>query len=252
MLTKFKQAKTREIEFLTQLKAKGQFPGPYSGQKKSLAKALAEPGFSLIAEYKRSSPSLGAINLEAGLEQTLQAYKRGGARAISILTEENYFGGSIQFLERAEFIGLPLLRKDFIFHPLQVEFTQSTPASAILLIVRFVDDFSLLKELYALSMESGLEPVLEIFSGEDLEQAKELGARIIQVNSRDLDTLKINLNKLEDLIRFKQDSELWIAASGLQKKAQLQNLAQLGYDGFLIGTFLMQQPDPAKTLKELS
>ncbi|MDQ7031981.1 MAG: indole-3-glycerol-phosphate synthase [Desulfonauticus sp.] len=251
MLNKFKQAKLTEIEVLKAMKEQGRFPAPWSGARKSLKQALQNKhGPNIIAEYKRSSPSLGQISTKS-IQKVLTAYKQGGACAFSILTEERYFQGDIDFLFQAADFGLPILRKDFILDPLQVEFTTTTPASALLLIVRLFSDPKRCQELYELSLNLGLEVVVEVFSEADLEIAKQIQAQIIQVNNRDLDTLTIDLNKSKRLIQFKQDNECWISASGLNKPQDLQQLHTLGYDGFLIGTYLMQQSDISSSLMQL-
>jgi len=175
-----------------------------------------------------------------------------GACALSILTESVYFKGRLDYLAEVEPVGLPLLRKDFIIHPLQVEATAATPASAILLIVRMFAEQDDLAYLHSLCIALGLEPVVEVFDAHDLDRAKELGARIIQVNNRDLDTLATDLNRSMDLVRRKEDGEIWIGASGISTPAQVAGLRTAGLDALLIGTALMQNADPGQGLAGLT
>jgi indole-3-glycerol phosphate synthase len=149
-------------------------------------------------------------------------------------------------------LGLPLLRKDFIIHPLQVEATTATPASAILLIVRMFEDLNDLATLHALCLTHGLEPVVEVFDERDLDRAKEIGSTIIQVNNRDLDTLTTDLNRCLDLVRRKEEGEIWIGASGIATFEQVRELKSAGLDALLIGTALMQHGDPGQGLARLT
>lgn len=167
----------------------------------------------IIAEYKRASPSKGDINLGVTPTEACAGYARAGTCALSILTENRYFKGDLSFLTEVAGLGLPLLRKDFIIHPLQVEATTATPASAILLIVRMFKDLNELATLHALCLTHGLEPVVEVFDQRDLDRAKEIGSTIIQVNNRDLDTLTTDLGRCLDLVRRKGDGEIWIEAT---------------------------------------
>lgn len=253
MLNKFKKSKLKEIKILADLKFHNKFPPEWGKNKESFSKAISNSldKINIIAEFKKASPSLGNINSKADLENVLVFYKEGGAIAFSILTEENYFAGKIDFLYRAALFGLPILRKDFIFHPLQVEITATTPASAVLLIVRLFEDMSDFERLYFYSLEKKLEPVVEVFSEKDLEIAKRVGAKIIQVNNRDLNSLKVDLETSYNLIKYKEDNEIWISASGLSKRSVLVDLKNIGYDAFLIGTYLMKQEKICLTLRNL-
>lgn len=250
MLDRFRSAKQREIAALKELAGSGALPQEYSGLRQSFRNTLSKSRQAVIAEYKRASPSKGDINLEAGPEEIAKAYAEAGATAISVLTEEDYFKGDIHFLERMSGPGLPLLRKDFIFDPLQVVQTASTPASAFLLIVRMLDTATL-RELIQKGKEYGLEAVVEIFNREDLGKAREAGAEIIQVNNRDLDTLKVDLALSFEMIKEKVPGEFWISASGIEKPEQLEKLLASGFDAALIGSSLMGGGKPGKALKRL-
>ena len=252
MLEKFKQAKKDEIVRLKKLEAKRAMPDAYDGERPSFAKGIGEGGeIRVIAEYKRASPSRGVINKELDARDVARIYSENGAAAISVLTEEKYFQGQLEFLDQMADSGLPLLRKDFIFHPLQIAATAATRASALLLIVRLTPEVDVLKNLIAMTYDAGLDPVVEIFNHDDLKIARQAGARIIQVNNRDLDTLRVDISNSHQLIGQKKDGELWISASGIEKKEQILALKYRGFDAFLIGTWLMSAPDPGKALAEL-
>jgi indole-3-glycerol phosphate synthase len=252
MLDRFSRAKVEEISRLEEQKRAGTFPGPWPGRRPSLEQALRERGpAAVIAEYKRASPSMGEINLELGPLEVARAYKDGGASALSVLTEERFFKGSIDFLFTMEPIGLPMLRKDFILDPLQVEQTAATPASALLLIVRMFPDFAKMKELFLLATDFGLETVFEIFSEQELVLAREAGARLIQVNNRDLSSLDVDLTLSERLIAGRRAGEIWITASGISTPEQVARFRQLAFDGLLVGTSLMGSSDPGKCLQVL-
>lgn len=251
MLERFRKAKAIEIEQLLALKANGEMPAPFAGKRPPFAATLRGLGKNpLIAEYKRASPSKGELNMRTTPEEAAAAYAAAGAGAMSVLTEQEYFKGELSFLERSAGAGLPLLRKDFIFHPLQVEQTAATPASALLLIVRMLDERSL-KELLEQSHHFGLEAVVEIFDEADLALARKAGAEIIQVNNRDLDRLEVNLTVSERLIKQNQSEEFWITASGIEKPEQLTHLLALGFDAALVGSSLMQGGNPGEALQTL-
>lgn len=232
------------------LRREGGLPKAWPGPRPSFLQALQTAGIAVIAEYKRASPSKGVINKSLGPEEVARAYARGGAAALSVLTERDYFQGELGFLERMAPVGLPLLRKDFILNPLQVVETAATPASALLLIVRMLEG-RLLADLLAQSREMNLEAVVEAFDAADLERAQEAGARIIQINNRDLDTLRTDLATSEVLIARKRPGEVWISASGIAAPQELRRLEELGFDAALVGTSLMAVSDPGAALEAL-
>ena len=251
MLDRFRKAKAIEIARLEALHATKRIPAPYPDARPSFTASLEAAGRApLIAEYKRASPSRGELNMHTSPEEAAAAFAAAGAGAISVLTEEQYFKGNLSFLERAAGAGLPLLRKDFILHLLQVQQTASTPASAILLIARMMDE-SGLRELLDESFRFGLEAVVEIFDTADLTVARKAGARIIQVNNRDLDRLTVDLTISESLIREKDDGEFWITASGIDSPEQLEHLLAAGFNAALVGSSLMRSGDPGQALRSL-
>lgn len=251
MLDMFREAKVKEVASLIELNAKGAMPPPYAGPRPSLVAGLKAAGpLPVIAEYKRASPSRGDINLAATPEDVALAYANAGAGAISVLTEEVHFKGSLDFLARMAGPGLPLLRKDFILHPLQVARTAATPASALLVIVRMINDAAL-NALLREAARHGLEVVTEVFSEADLERAQRASASIIQVNNRDLDSLKTDLAVSRSFVERKQAREFWITASGIESHERLASLLDLGFDAALVGTSLMRGNDPGRELAGL-
>jgi indole-3-glycerol phosphate synthase len=250
LLDRFAAAKEPEINALKVLDAAGDMPAPLSCVRPSFSGALQSKGpGAVIAEYKRASPSKGVINTELGPEEVTAAYRNAGAAALSVLTEEDHFAGSLDYLKPAAATGLPVLRKDFILHPLQIRVTAATKASALLLIARMVDTAEQLASMIVLTEELGMEAVVEIFDQADLDKARTAGATIIQVNNRDLDTLAIDLNTSFQFIEQKKDGEIWIAASGITTPAQARRMREAGFDGLLMGTVLMQDGTPEKTLR---
>ena len=251
MLERFRKAKAREIAALHALAAQGKMPPAYAGKRPSFIDSLvAQAPLAVIAEYKRASPSKGTINLAASPEEIASAYATAGAGAISVLTEEDYFQGEMSYLDRMTAPGLPLLRKDFILDPLQVAQTAASPASAMLIIVRMLDDDQL-KTLLLRCVDFGIEPVTEVFDLADLHRAQAAHAPIIQVNNRDLDTLAIDLSISEQLIRFKRGKEFWITASGIATHEGLVALLNHGFDAALIGSSLMDGENPGAKLQTL-
>lgn len=251
MLEKFAQAKRREVMDLLVLDGEGRMPEPFSGKRPPFLAALTAKGpGAVIAEYKRASPSKGVINLKLGPLDVAMGYAHGGAAAMSVLTEEDHFQGALSYLDACVPAGLPLLRKDFVLHPLQVRRTAATPASAMLLIARMVTEREL-GDMLALAGTLGLETVTEVFDGQDLTKARAAGATLIQVNNRDLDTLTISLDVSRTLAKAKLPGETWISASGITHGAHIDELAALGFDAVLVGTFLMEGTDPGQTLAKL-
>ncbi|AGW12508.1 indole-3-glycerol-phosphate synthase [Megalodesulfovibrio gigas] len=262
MLARFRQAQEPGIARLRTLAAAGALPPARPGPRLSLAAVLAAPPLAVIAEYKRASPSKGPINLALSPEDVAEQYARGGASAISVLTEEQHFQGSLQFLERmanATGLGLPLLRKDFLLDPLQLVETAATPAAAALVIVRMFETDDALAGMLRTAESLGVEAVVEIFDETDLRRARtamgtlEQAAtpRIIQVNNRDLDTLRMDMDTSARLAAFRQPGELWISASGMSRPGDLAQMRALRYDGVLVGSSLMAAPDPGSALHEL-
>ncbi|MDR1607353.1 MAG: indole-3-glycerol-phosphate synthase [Deltaproteobacteria bacterium] len=255
-LARFRVAKEREIVTLKRFPPSAEALATALSQKRpnflgALKTAFENKGFGLIAEYKRASPSLGDIDLELTPQAAVEAYS--AADVISVLTEETYFKGSLAFLTDLAKSHKPLLRKDFIFDPLQIAATALTPAAAVLLIVRLTPEPKLLAELIKNSLALKIEPVVEVYDSRDLELAREGGARVILVNSRDLETLKVDLAGPVNLIKKSppRPEEFWIAASGLKTTADLARVKEAGFGAALLGSSLMASANPKKTLNSL-
>jgi indole-3-glycerol phosphate synthase len=207
---------------------------------------------NIIAEFKRRSPSAGMIRDDLTISEMVHCYERGGACAISVLTDEEYFGGSIADLGAARSsTNLPLLRKDFIIDPIQIFETAIAGADAVLLITAALDDVSL-GELRALAEDKlGLDALIEVHSSEDLDRALNAGAKIIGVNNRDLRTFQVSLKTSGGLIAKAPRDRIMVSESGLQDPRSLRDLQSLGFRGFLVGEALMRAPDPEAALRDL-
>src|SRR6478672_5104670 len=209
-------------------------------------------GVNIIAEFKRRSPSAGTIRSDLSASDVATRYERGGACAISVLTDEQYFGGSIIDLGAIrESTALPLLRKDFIVDEIQIYEAAVVGADAVLLITAALDDGALTKLHATAEDELGLDAVVEVHTSEELRRAVGAGARIIGVNNRDLRTFQTSLETSERLIAEAPRDRIMISESGLKGADDLRHLQTLGFRGFLIGEALMRAPDPEVALREL-
>jgi indole-3-glycerol phosphate synthase len=216
-----------------------------------LRKALEAdaPILKIIAEFKRMSPSRGVIRSDLSPSEAVSCYERGGACAISVLTDEEYFGGSIDDLiaVRAS-TRLPILRKDFIIDPIQIYETATAGADAILLIAAILDDIALAQMHRIAEDELGLDALVEVHTSDELRRALKAGAKLIGVNNRDLRTFEISVPTSERLIAEAPRDIVMISESGLRTSEQLRHLHALGFRGFLIGETFMQASDPASAL----
>jgi indole-3-glycerol phosphate synthase len=210
-------------------------------------------GVKIIAEFKRRSPSAGTIRSDLSVTDVAARYERGGACAISVLTDEQYFGGSILDLGAIrENTSLPLLRKDFIIDEIQVYEAAAVGADAVLLIAAALDDPALAKLRATAEDELGLDALVEVHTSEELRRAVGAGSRIIGVNNRDLRTFQTSLETSERLIAEAPRDRIMISESGLQNPKPLRHLRELGFGGFLIGEALMRAPDPEAALRDFT
>ena len=207
---------------------------------------------NIIAEIKRASPSRGVINDKIDVAETAKSYERGGAAAISVLTEEDRFRGSLEDLKiAASSVEIPILRKDFIFDEFQIAEAAASGADAVLLIAAMLDD-EVMTKLYRLAeREFNLDILLEVHTLEELKRAAAIGAKIIGVNNRDLHSFTVSLDVSRELIKQAPAHALMIAESGLQTREDLFELKSLGYSGFLIGETLMKSGDAENELRKL-
>jgi indole-3-glycerol phosphate synthase len=209
-------------------------------------------GVKIIAEFKRRSPSAGTIRNDLSATDVATRYERGGACAISVLTDEQYFGGSILDLGaiRAS-TALPLLRKDFIIDPIQIHEAAIAGADAVLLIAGALDDTALAKLRAIAEDELALDALTEVHTSEELRRALNAGAKMIGVNNRNLQTFQVSLETSERLIAEAPRDRIMISESGLKNAKSLRHLQALGFHGFLIGETLMRVTDPENALRDL-
>jgi len=206
---------------------------------------------NVIAEVKRSSPSRGPIRPDLVLEDLVGCYERGGACAVSVLTEPEFFGGSLDDIYRAcSVTALPVLRKDFIIDPYQLLEARAAGAGAILLIAYLLEDGELIR-LLSEAEGLGLEALVEVHDEGELEAALGAGAGIIGINNRNLGTLEVDLKTTPRLASLVPETKVLVSESGYTQVEQIGGLADLGVDAVLVGEFLVKQDDPERALREL-
>ena len=238
----------RELVPLSQLEAAlGDRPEPRPFQE-----ALTRPGISVIAEHKRRSPSAGPIREDLELVDVVRAYERGGAAALSILTEPSHFGGSLDDLVAARAAThLPVLRKDFIVDEYQLYETAAAGADAVLLIVAALEPEALLalhREAWALD----LDVLVEVHDEEELERALEVEAEVIGINNRDLGDFTVDIERTYELLSDVPAGKTVVSESGFSVREELDDLDRVGVDAVLIGETLMRAPDIEAACRELS
>jgi indole-3-glycerol phosphate synthase len=214
-----------------------------SGAARPFREALARPGLSVIAEHKRRSPSAGLIREGVALPDVVGAYERGGAAALSILTEAPNFGGTLDDLRCARAASpLPILRKDFIVDAYQVPESRAAGADAILLIVAALSADEL-ASLHADAQSLGLAALVEVHNARELDVAVAVGARLIGINNRDLGTLQVDIRTTYALLPRVPAGTVVVAESGFRSRAELDELAGAGVDAVLVGEALMRSPN---------
>jgi indole-3-glycerol phosphate synthase len=222
------------------------------GEDRPFSEALVRPGLSLIAEFKRRSPSAGDISASASVAEQVGAYERGGAAALSVLTDERHFGGSLEDLRAArETCDLPILRKDFIVDPYQLYEAAVNGADAVLLIVRALGDREL-RAMYEEARGLDLDCLVEVHDAEELERALEMDADVIGINNRDLDEGSVDVSRTYELMPDVPAGKTVVAESGISSRAELEELERVGVDAVLIGGALMSAADPERKTRELT
>jgi indole-3-glycerol phosphate synthase len=207
---------------------------------------------NVIAEFKRASPSKGIIRERADAEQSARSYEAGGAAAVSVLTEEDRFRGSLDDLRAVRrAVNLPVLRKDFIFDEYQVYESAVEGAGALLLIVAALDDETLARLRRITEDELGMDALVEVHTKDEMRRALAAGATLIGVNNRDLHSFNVSLEVSVQLARDMPPGITPVAESGLSTGRDLSRLRSLGYRGFLIGETLMRSEQPEQSLREL-
>jgi indole-3-glycerol phosphate synthase len=216
------------------------------------SEALIRPGISVIAEHKRRSPSAGPLRENSSVVDIVQAYERGGAAALSILTEPFHFGGSLDDLRAARAAtDLPVLRKDFIVDGYQVYESAAAGADAILLIVAALE-LDELAELLGEARSLDLDVVVEVHDEDELELALEVDADVVGLNNRDLSDFSVDIERTYELLSDVPAGKTVVAESGFSTREQLDDLERVGIDAVLVGETLMRAADVEAACRELS
>ncbi len=214
--------------------------------------ALRGEQVSLIAEVKRASPSKGLLTKDFAPVLTAAAYAHNGAAAISVLTDADFFQGSLAYLRAIRnAVEIPLLRKDFVIDPYQVYEGRAAGADAILLIVAALTDAQL-ADLYALTVELGMTALVEAHHEYEMERAQRLGAKLIGINNRDLKTFQVDLATTGRLAGLVDDDVVLVAESGIHTAADVRAMGRLGASAILVGESLMKAADTVARTRELS
>jgi len=215
-------------------------------------RALADAErMAIIAEIKRRSPSKGDLQLHLDAAATAEAYEAGGAACLSVLTDEEYFGGSVADLQAArEASSLPAIRKDFTVDPRDVADARLMGADAVLLIAAVLDPFELI-EFHELACELGLDTLVEVHDEPELEEALNAGATLIGVNQRDLVTFEVDHDRAARIASAIPEGVVKVAESGIRNADDARRLADAGYDALLVGETIVMSDDPAAAVASL-
>ncbi len=242
----------RRLGPLRRRAAKLEMAAAAAGEPPSFRAALDRPMVAVIAEIKRRSPSRGSIRPDLSVAAQAGAYARGGAAAVSVLTEPTSFGGAAHDLREARTATeCPLLRKDFLIHPLQIVEARALGASAVLLIARALPP-GILAVLVAEARGLALEPLVEVHGREELERALSLDVDVLGVNSRDLETLEIDHAVHDHLLPLIPPDQCAVAESGMASVSDVRRAAAAGADAVLIGTMLSAASNPDVVLRQLT
>ena len=253
MLDKIIAGKKREVEQRKKVLPLAQLEKRIAQQKRPLdfALALKDRSVQLIAEVKRASPSRGTLCLNFIPIELATTYAQGGANAISVLTEASYFKGSIDHLAAIrQMVGLPLLRKDFIFDPYQVYESRAYGADALLLIVAILSQEQL-NRLLSLSHSLGLKCLVEVHNKAEVERAVLSGAEIIGINNRDLSTFAVDISTTSRLRPLIPEQKIVVSESGIRSREDIKKLADWGVNAVLIGEALVTAGDILGKMREL-
>lgn len=222
-----------------------------AGPARDFLGALARPGLSLIAEIKRSSPSAGAIRESVRPREQARAYERGGAAALSVLTEPEHFGGSLGDLRDArDATSLPALRKDFLCTPLHLWEARAAGADAALLIVAALEQTELVS-LMDVAENLGVATLVEVHTEPELERALDAGAGIVGINTRNLRTMEVDPGIVKQIRPLVPDGVLVVGESGVSTRADVEALEAAGVDAVLVGEALMRAEEPERKVREL-
>ena len=214
--------------------------------------ALQNDGINIIAEFKRRSPSKGVIREDADLVSIVRSYEAAGAVAISVLTEQDHFDGSLADLQTVKAcVDLPVLRKDFVFDDYQLYESAAAGADAILLIVAALDDRQLESLRRVAEEDLGMDALVEVHDAQEMDRAASSGATLIGVNNRNLRTFEVSVETSLKLAPLAPRGALLVSESGLKDATDLRRLREQGFSGFLIGESLMRAADPEAALRDL-
>lgn len=218
---------------------------------RDFAAALSRDGLNVIAELKKASPSRGVLRAHYNPAVLAASLEEAGAAALSVLTEPEFFQGSLEGLQVVRGVcGLPVLRKDFLFDPYQLYEARASGADAFLLIAAILSQEEL-RRLLTLGNQLGMAALVEVHTAEELDRALEAGAEMVGVNNRDLKTFQVNPETSVQLIEEIPEECVAVSESGLRSRRELERLRAAGFDAFLVGEFLMQAEEPAAALREL-
>ena len=226
-------------------------PARSRGSRSSFVERISRKGATnIIAELKSRSPSKGVIREDYNPRLIAETYERGGAAALSVLTEEDFFGGSLDHLRSVNPVKLPLLRKDFIINEYQVYEAALAGADAVLLIVAILDD-ALLAKLIRLADELRMAALVEVHTAAEMNRAIAAGAVLIGVNNRDLTTFKVDLETSLRLASLAPAGTILVSESGIDNAGDIALLRSAGFSAFLIGEHFMRASDPGEALRKL-
>ena len=219
--------------------------------RRDFGRALAARQPAVIAEIKQASPSKGRLSADYNPSATAQAYEQGGAAALSVLTDQKYFRGSLADMESARgAVSVPVLRKDFTIDPYQVHEAAAHGADAILLIAAILSEREM-RDFRELAERYDMTALVEVHDEEELKPAVASGARVIGVNNRNLNTFEVDLAVSLRLAERIPAGVLKVAESGIHSRADVERLHAAGYQAFLVGEHLMKSADPAQALRAL-
>ena len=221
-----------------------------AGAPRGFARSLQGADIAIIAEIKRRSPSKGPLNEDLNPREMATSFARGGAAAISVLTEPDFFRGSMEDLKAAREAGLPVLRKDFVLDPFQAFEARAWGADAVLLVVRTLDDGlpALVRTVEAL----GMDALAEVFDETDVDRALDAGASMLGINHRDLATFQVDPGRTAKLAPLIPEARMVVSLSGVSTRAEVLELAAVGADAVLVGESVVTAGDPAAKVGELT
>jgi len=253
ILSQILEAKKKRIEVLNKNKdafisliKKAPFPLSFTDAIKRTGK------ISLIAEIKQASPSAGVLRKDFSPVDIARIYKDNGVHAISVLTEEDFFLGKINYIEEIKKqISIPILRKDFILEESQILESRAVGADAVLLIMAILDE-ERLKKLYTLTKDLGMQALVEVHTEKELKKVLKVGVDIIGINNRNLHTFVVNLKRCEKLLPFIPDNVVRVSESGIDSLKDVLLLKGLGMDAVLVGSAFMKAENIQEKIKELN